>query len=110
MENIGKIVQVSGPVVDVEFSDNNLPSIKDALYVINNGKKCVMAAFLQVIPGSLHRVPSFTCWLLRIGVALVAGRNPTSHDTSLRQPCTTCLLCPEGKVPLRTGQIDVKTW
>ena len=36
MENIGKIVQVSGPVVDVEFSDNNLPSIKDALYVINN--------------------------------------------------------------------------
>ena len=38
----GKIVQVSGPVVDVEFSDNNLPSIKDALYVINNGKKCVM--------------------------------------------------------------------
>ena len=42
MENIGKIVQVSGPVVDVEFSDNNLPSIKDALYVINNGKKCVM--------------------------------------------------------------------
>ena len=42
MENIGKIVQVSGPVVDVEFSDNNRPSIKDALYVINNGKKCVM--------------------------------------------------------------------
>ena len=40
--NIGKIVQVSGPVVDVEFEDNNLPYIKDALYVINNGKKCVM--------------------------------------------------------------------
>ncbi|MDO5403490.1 MAG: F0F1 ATP synthase subunit beta [Eubacteriales bacterium] len=40
--NIGKIVQVSGPVVDVEFEDNNLPYIKDALYVINNGRKCVM--------------------------------------------------------------------
>lgn len=40
--NIGKIVQVSGPVIDVEFEDNNLPAIKDALYVINNGKKCVM--------------------------------------------------------------------
>ena len=38
--------------------------------------------FLQVIPGSLHRVPSLTCWLLRIRVALVAGLNPTSHDTS----------------------------
>ncbi|MCR5736691.1 MAG: F0F1 ATP synthase subunit beta [Eubacterium sp.] len=42
MENKGKIVQVSGPVIDVEFSDGNLPSIKDALYVMNDGKKCVM--------------------------------------------------------------------
>ena len=42
MENTGRIVQVSGPVVDVEFRDGNLPSIKDALYVINDGKKCVM--------------------------------------------------------------------
>lgn len=40
--NKGKIVQVSGPVVDVEFADGNLPRIKDALYVMNNGKKCVM--------------------------------------------------------------------
>ena len=46
------------------------------------GKKVTTVGFLQVIPGSLHRVPNFTCWLLRIGVALVAGLNPTSHDTS----------------------------
>ena len=41
-KNHGKIVQVMGPVVDVEFSDHNLPCIKDALEVDNNGKKCVM--------------------------------------------------------------------
>ena len=29
----GKIVQVMGPVVDVEFEDNDLPFIKDALEV-----------------------------------------------------------------------------
>ena len=40
--NKGKIVQVMGPVVDVEFSDHNLPCIKDALEVDNNGKTCVM--------------------------------------------------------------------
>jgi len=40
--NNGKIVQVLGPVVDVEFEDNNLPFIKDALVVDNGGKKCVM--------------------------------------------------------------------
>lgn len=39
--NYGKIVQVMGPVVDVEF-DGTLPKIKDALEVTNNGKKAVM--------------------------------------------------------------------
>lgn len=38
----GKIVQVLGPVVDVQFEDENLPAIRDALEVDNNGKRCVM--------------------------------------------------------------------
>ena len=38
----GKIVQVMGPVVDVEFEDNDLPDIKDALEVDNDGRRCVM--------------------------------------------------------------------
>ena len=36
--NYGRIVQVMGPVVDVEF-DTTLPKIKDALEVQNNGKR-----------------------------------------------------------------------
>ena len=40
--NKGKIVQVMGPVVDVEFQEQDLPSIKDALTVELNGKKVVM--------------------------------------------------------------------
>ncbi|MCM1284695.1 MAG: F0F1 ATP synthase subunit beta [Acetobacter sp.] len=39
--NIGKIKQVMGPVVDVEF-DAELPKIKDALEVRFNDKRCVM--------------------------------------------------------------------
>lgn len=39
--NIGKIKQVMGPVVDVEF-DGELPDIKDALKVELNGKNLVM--------------------------------------------------------------------
>ena len=43
MEEIkGKIVQVSGPVVDVEFEGSYLQAIKDALYVIQDGKKKTM--------------------------------------------------------------------
>lgn len=40
--NQGRIVQVLGPVVDVEFEDSQLPDIKDALEVKNGKKRCVM--------------------------------------------------------------------
>ncbi len=39
--NNGKIVQIMGPVVDVEF-DSTLPKLKDALEVEVNGKRLVM--------------------------------------------------------------------
>ena len=35
----GKIVQVSGPVVDVKFESGPLPEIRDALTVENQGWK-----------------------------------------------------------------------
>ena len=39
----GKIIQVMGPVVDVEFqSKEELPFIKDALEVDNGGTRCEM--------------------------------------------------------------------
>ena len=39
--NYGKITQVMGPVVDVQF-DGDLPKIKEALEVQNNGRRAVM--------------------------------------------------------------------
>ncbi len=38
----GKIIQVQGPVVDVEFSGSDIPQIKAALEVENHGERCVM--------------------------------------------------------------------
>ena len=38
----GKIVQVMGPVVDVEFMENPLPTIKTALTVDNHGVSATM--------------------------------------------------------------------
>ena len=40
--NQGKIVQVMGPVVDVEFESDYIPNIQDALEVDNDGRRCVM--------------------------------------------------------------------
>ncbi|MFD2743822.1 MULTISPECIES: F0F1 ATP synthase subunit beta [Sphingobacterium] len=44
MPNIGKIAQIIGPVVDVNFADNeNLPKIFDALYIEKeNGQRVVL--------------------------------------------------------------------
>ena len=39
MENIGKIVQITGPVVDVKFSTGKLPAINNALVVRNKGEE-----------------------------------------------------------------------
>ena len=38
----GKIIQVMGPVVDVEFEDEELPAIRDAMELQNGDKKCIM--------------------------------------------------------------------
>ena len=42
MTEKGKIVQVSGPVVDVEFEYGRLPKIKEALRVKSGERECVM--------------------------------------------------------------------
>lgn len=80
MVNKGKIVQVSGPVVDVEFEDNNLPFIKDALYVIINGKKCVMEVS-QHIGNSTVR-----CIMLAASEGLCRDMEVTATGSGIKVP------------------------
>lgn len=40
--NEGQIVQIMGPVVDVRFSDGNLPEIYNALEVVTEGSKVIL--------------------------------------------------------------------
>lgn len=46
--NIGKIVAIAGPVVDVEFEEGKLPHIREALTVRINGERRVMEVAQQV--------------------------------------------------------------
>ena len=39
MAKIGKVVQVIGPVVDVEFDENHLPAIYNAVRIVDGGKE-----------------------------------------------------------------------
>ncbi len=50
----GRIVQVMGPVVDVEFGDDCLPYIKDALEVKLNGKRLVMEVAQHIGEGTVR--------------------------------------------------------
>ncbi len=41
-KNIGKIVQIIGPVVDIRFSEGNLPELLDAIEIDNHGERLVV--------------------------------------------------------------------
>ena len=41
-KNIGKIVQVIGPVVDIRFSEDNLPELLNAIEIEKDGKKIIV--------------------------------------------------------------------
>jgi F-type H+-transporting ATPase subunit beta len=42
MDNIGKIVQIIGPVVDIRFSEENLPKLLNAIEIDNHGERLIV--------------------------------------------------------------------
>ena len=78
--NTGKIVQVMGPVVDVEFADHDLPNIKNALIADNDGKKCVMEVSQHVGNDTVR------CVLMGPGEGLYKGMEVTNNDETITVP------------------------
>ena len=81
--NKGKIVQVLGPVVDVEFADGKLPFIKDALEVVNDGKTCVMEVAQHV---GLNVV---RCIMLNSSEGLCRDMEVTATGSGIKVPVGT---------------------
>ena len=80
MSNKGKIIQVMGPVVDVLFEGQTLPSIKDALEVDNGGKKCVMEV-AQHIGNNMVR-----CIMLNSSEGLHRDMEVTATGSGIKTP------------------------
>jgi F-type H+-transporting ATPase subunit beta len=78
--NKGKIVQVLGPVVDVEFTDGSLPMIKDALEVTRDGKRLVMEVASHV---GNHIV---RCIMLASSEGLVRGMEVIATGSCIKVP------------------------
>lgn len=77
----GKIIQVMGPVVDVEFkSKEELPYIKDALEVDNGGKRCVMEV-AQHIGNNIAR-----CIMLASSDGLCKDMEVTATGAGIKVP------------------------
>lgn len=76
----GKIVQVMGPVVDVEYLDGQLPAIKDALTVELDGEKLVMEV-AQFVGNDTAR-----CIMLSPSEGLSRGMEVTSDGSSITVP------------------------
>ncbi len=78
--NYGKIVQVMGPVVDVEFDSGRLPKIKNALEVQNGDKTAVMEV-AQHLNGNTVR-----CIMLAASDGLYKDMQVLSTGDSIKVP------------------------
>ena len=76
----GKIVQVLGPVIDVEFEDGDLPYIKDALEVQNDGKRCVMEVAQHIGENTVR------CIMLASSDGLHKDMEVTATGSGIRVP------------------------
>ena len=79
----GKIIQVSGPVVDVCFEQGALPQIRDALLVDNHGTECVMEV-AKHLGGNVVR-----CIMLTASEGLCRDMEVTSTGAGIMVPVGT---------------------
>ena len=76
----GKIVQVLGPVVDVEFENGKLPMIRDALEVNLDGKRLVMEVSSHIGNNVVR------CILLASSEGLAKGMEVTATGACIKVP------------------------
>ena len=50
-QNIGKVVQVTGPVVDIEFATGHLPEIYDAIQIVDERREAPQRGPMQSVTG-----------------------------------------------------------
>lgn len=78
--NLGKIVEISGPVVDCEFEHGRLPKIKEALTVSVNGKECTMEVAQHIGNDTVR------CIMLSESESLSRGMDVVSEGVGIRVP------------------------
>ncbi|MBR0515685.1 MAG: F0F1 ATP synthase subunit beta [Eubacterium sp.] len=78
--NKGKIVQVSGPVIEVEFTEGSMPKLRDALYLYVGNEKRVMEVS-QILPDHIVR-----CIMLSQSEGIARGDEVFSEGSGIKVP------------------------
>lgn len=84
--NKGKIIRISGPVIDVKFEDGVLPKIKDALKVEVNGETRVMEVQQHVGDNTVR------CIVLSQSEDMYRGMEVLSDGKTIEVPVGECTL------------------
>ncbi|MBO7376503.1 MAG: F0F1 ATP synthase subunit beta, partial [Clostridia bacterium] len=79
--NVGKIIQVMGPVVDVRFPDGGLPSLQNALDIIRPDGKRLVVEVAQHLGDNVVR-----CIAMSSTDGLVRGTDVTDTGSPIRVP------------------------
>src|SRR5271168_3556694 len=73
-KTIGKVIQILGPVVDIEFNEDNIPAIYNALTIVGPDKKNIVVEVAQHLGAGRVRAVS-------IGSTDGLQRGQDAHDT-----------------------------
>ena len=95
--NQGKVLQVLGPVVDVQFESGKLPKIYDALTVENGGETQVLEVLKHLGDGAVRCITLATSEGLTRGMAVTATGGPIRvpvGEGTLGAGCSTCWATP----------------
>ena len=82
----GRIVQVSGSVIDVRFEEGQLPKINDALTVDLDGKKLVMEVAQHIGSGMVR------CVMLSGSEGMSRGMAVEANGSPITVPVGGCVL------------------
>ncbi len=85
-QNIGKIIQVTGPVVDVRFEKNALPKIREQLYVQCRGERRTMEVVQHIGGGAVR------CVMLDASEGLCREMDVTATGDSISVPVGEAVL------------------
>ena len=79
-KHIGKVVQVTGPVLDIRFNEGELPALLNAIEIDNNGRRLV-AEVAQQIGDNVAR-----CIAMSSTDGLVRGMDAVDTGESITVP------------------------